>query len=124
MPESITAARLDEIIAAFNNHDADAVISFFAPEGVMLSPAGKEAVGTTLRGRDTIRAALAKRFADCPDIQWTEGKNWIFGNKALSEWRVRGTTPGGEIIDTIGCDLWEFEDGLIVKKDTYYKQKT
>lgn len=64
MPESITAARLDEIIAAFNNHDADAVISFFAPEGVMLSPAGKEAVGTTLRGRDTIRAALAKRFAD------------------------------------------------------------
>ena len=36
MPESITAARLDEIIAAFNNHDADAVISFFAPEGVML----------------------------------------------------------------------------------------
>ncbi|WP_054895779.1 nuclear transport factor 2 family protein [Pseudomonas sp. NBRC 111137] len=124
MTQLITAARLDEIIAAFNNHDADAVVSFFAPEGVMLSPAGKEDVGTTLRGRDTIRAALAKRFADSPDIQWTEGKNWIIGNKALSEWRVRGTAPGGANIDIVGCDLWEFEDGLIVKKDTYYKQKT
>lgn len=31
---------------------------------------------------------------------------------------------GGANIDIVGCDLWEFEDGLIVKKDTYYKQKT
>jgi ketosteroid isomerase-like protein len=124
MPKQLTMDLLNEVLAAFNNHDADAVAGFFAPDGVMLSPAGKEPVGTTLRGPEVIRAALIKRFADSPDIQWTEGKNWIFGDKALSEWRVRGTAPDGSVIDTIGCDLFEFEDGKIVKKDTYYKQKT
>lgn len=124
MTKQLTMDLLNEIIAAFNNHDAKGVASFFATDGVMLGAAGKEPVGTTLRGPEVIKAALIKRFSDSPDIQWTEGKSWIFGNKALSEWRVRGTSPDGSIIDTLGCDLWEFEDGKIVKKDTYYKQKT
>lgn len=124
MAKQLTMDLLSEVIAAFNNHDADAVAGFFAADGVMLSPAGKEPVGTTLKGPETIKAALVKRFSDSPDIQWTEGESWIFGNKALSEWRVRGTAPDGSVIDTIGCDLWIFEDGKILKKDTYYKQKT
>jgi len=124
MSTPLTMELLNEVIAAFNDHDADAVAGYFAQDGVMLSPAGKEPVGTTLKGPEVIKAALAKRFADSPDIRWTEGKSWIFGDKALSEWRVRGTAPDGAIIDTIGCDLWEFADGKIVKKDTYYKQKT
>ena len=123
MSQQLTIAFLESIVAAFNNHDAEAVAGFFAEDGVMLGPAGKEPVGTTLKGSAEIRRALQKRFSDSPDIQWTEGKNWIFGNKALSEWRVRGTAPDGAVIDTIGCDLWEFENGKIKKKDTYYKQK-
>lgn len=124
MSKQLTMELLNEVVAAFNNHDAEAVASFFADHGVMLSPAGKEPVGTTLKGPAVIKAALVKRFADSPDIQWTDGKSWIFGDKALSEWRVRGTAPDGSVIDTIGCDLWEFENGKITKKDTYYKQKT
>lgn len=124
MPSPVTMQLLDQILAAFNNHDAEAVAGFFAPDGVMLGPAGKEPVGTTLKGPEAIKAALEKRFKDSPDIQWTEGKSWIFDNKALSEWRVRGTAPDGSTIDTLGCDLWEFADGKIVKKDTYYKQRT
>lgn len=124
MAKQLTMDLLNEVVAAFNNHDANAVAGFFAVDGVMLSPAGKEPVGTTLKGPEAIKAALTKRFSDSPDIQWTEGESWIFGNKALSEWRVRGTAPDGSVIDTIGCDLWVFEDGKILKKDTYYKQKT
>lgn len=124
MSKQLTMELLNEVVAAFNNHDAEAVASFFADHGVMLSPAGKEPVGMTLKGPAVIKAALVKRFADSPDIQWTDGKSWIFGDKALSEWRVRGTAPDGSVIDTIGCDLWEFENGKIIKKDTYYKQKT
>lgn len=124
MSKQLTMELLNEVVAAFNNHDAEAVASFFSDQGVMLSPAGKEPVGTTLKGPAVIKAALVKRFADSPDIQWTDGKSWIFGDKALSEWRVRGTAPDGSVIDTIGCDLWEFENGKITKKDTYYKQKT
>ena len=124
MPQTITMDLMDEILAAFNGHDAARVASFFAQNGVMLAPAGPEAVGRTLSGPDAIRAALEKRFADSPDIRWTEAKTWIFGEKALSEWRVRGTAPDGSRIDTLGCDLWEFSGGKISNKDTFYKQKS
>lgn len=123
MAQDLTMELLERIVAAFNAHDADAVAGHFADEGVMLLAAGPEPVGTTIRGPAAIKAALEKRFAACPDIRWTEGRNWIVGNKALSEWRVRATLPDGGVLDTLGCDLWEFEDGRIVKKDTYYKQK-
>lgn len=124
MSEQLTMELMDGILSAFNGHDADAVASYFAPDGVMLAPAGPEPVGRTLKGPEAIRNALTKRFADSPDIQWTEDKTWIFGDKALSEWRVLGTAPDGSAIDILGCDLWEFENGKVVKKDTYYKQKT
>src|SRR5262245_20985666 len=124
MADELTMELLETVIAAFNNHDAGGVAGFFAEDGVMQGPAGPEPVGITLKGPAVIKAALEKRFAASPDIQWTEGKSWIFGNKALSEWRVRGTAPDGGIIDTIGCDLWEFSGGKVVKKDTYYKIKT
>ena len=124
MAEKPTMELMDAILAAFNSNDAAAVASFFAPNGVMLAPAGPEPVGRTLVGPNAIQAALEKRFVDSPDIQWTEAKTWIFENKALSEWRVRGTAPDGSTIDTLGCDLWEFEDAKVLKKDTYYKLKT
>jgi ketosteroid isomerase-like protein len=124
MSEKLTMELMDSILSAFNTHNAEAVASYFAPNGVMLAPAGPEPVGRTLQGPDSIRLALEKRFKDSPDIQWTEAKTWIIGDKALSEWRVRGTSPDGTVVDTLGCDLWEFEDGKVIKKDTYYKQRT
>ena len=33
-----------------------------------------------------------------------------------------GTTTDGERIEVRGCDLWEFRDGLIVRKDSYWKR--
>lgn len=121
---TVTLELLNMIVDAFNAHDADKVASYFAEDGVMLAPAGPEPVGRTLRGPAAIKEALVKRFADSPDIQWVDGSSWVAGDKALSEWRVVGTAPDGTKIDTIGCDLWEFSNGMIIKKDTYYKQKS
>ena len=123
MPDHVTSALLDNILAAFNNHDADTIANFFAEDGVMFLAIGKEPFGTALQGPAKIRAALQTRFANAPDLRWTEGKSWIFGSKALSEWRMRGTTADGATIDVLGCDLWEFEGGKIKKKDIYYKQR-
>ena len=41
--------------------------------------------------------------------------------KALSEWVVRGTPQDGHPFEYLGCDLWEFKNGLVSKKDTYWK---
>ena len=50
-------------------------------------------------------------------------ENVIFQDyrKAISEWIVRGTPKDGEPFEYLGCDLWEFRDGYITKKDTYWK---
>ena len=77
-----------------------------------------------ITGRPAIRGALGQRFAAVPDITWSEGRHWIFGDKALSEWRVQGTLPDGARLDCRGCDLWEIRGGKVLKKDTYYKQVT
>jgi DNA-binding ferritin-like protein (Dps family) len=37
---------------------------------------------------------------------------------------VRAHVDDGKEIDVQGCDLWEFVDGLIVRKDTYWKHRT
>jgi ketosteroid isomerase-like protein len=43
------------------------------------------------------------------------------GNRGVSEWTIRGTQRTGEHIEVRGCDLFEFTDGKISRKDAYWK---
>ena len=122
--QQVTLELLDTLVEAFNSKDLDTIVDAFAEDGEFLLAAGPEPCGTKFTGRQAIREALGQRFAAVPDIKWSEGRHWIFGDKALSEWRVQGTLPDGGRLDCLGCDLWEFRDGKVLKKDTYYKQVT
>ena len=124
MSNEISLERLDALVEAFNRKDLDTIVAAFAEDGEFLLAAGPEPFGARFVGRDEIRAGLAARFAAVPDIRWSDGRHWIFGDKALSEWRVQGTLPDGRRLDCLGCDLWEFRGGQVTKKDTYYKQVT
>jgi ketosteroid isomerase-like protein len=118
----ITTDYLTEIVDAFNRHDVDQIVSYFADDGEFYMAHGPEAFGRRLKGKEEIRDVLAKRFEKIQDMRWIGEAHWVFGNKALSEWTVQGTMKTGERIDWLGCDLWEFQNGKIVKKDTYWKQ--
>jgi ketosteroid isomerase-like protein len=120
----VTIERLEGLVDAFNRGDLDRIVEAFTEDGEFLLAAGPDAWGCRFTGRAAIREALAQRFAAVPDIRWSDGRHWISGNKALSEWRVQGTLPDGGRLDCLGCDLWEFRGGLVAKKDTYYKQVT
>ena len=55
-------------------------------------------------------------------MRWEDIRHWICDpTKAISEWVVCGTPKDGEPFAYIGCDLWEFRDGYVTKKDTYWK---
>ena len=118
---SISMDQLNQIITAFNDHDLDGIMEWFADDGEFLLAKGTEPHGERFVGKPAIREILGIRFKSMPDIQWQDGQSWIMGDKALSEWRVTGAAPTGRI-DCLGCDLWEFRQGKIIKKDTYYKQ--
>ena len=118
---SVSMDQLNQILNAFNDHDLDGIMEWFAEDSEFLLAKGTEPHGERFVGKPAIREILGMRFKSMPDIQWRDGQSWIMGDKALSEWRVTGTAPTGKI-DCLGCDLWEFRQGKIVKKDTYYKQ--
>ena len=53
-------------------------------------------------------------------IQRTDG-HWVSGNVGVSEWLLTGTTPEGVRVQVRGCDHWEFRDGKVIRKDSYWK---
>lgn len=123
MPRPITLELLDAIQDGFNRHDVDGILSHFAEDCVWLMARGPEAPeGRRCVGKAEIAEVLRGRYAQIPDMRWEEMRHWICDDsKALSEWVVRGTPIGSEAFEYLGCDLWEFRDGMVVKKDTYWK---
>lgn len=116
-----SVALLEAIGEAFNNHDLDGIMAFFADDGVFDKPAGSEVNGQRISGKTAIRAEFAALFEAIPDIHWAPIDNWVSGDKGCSEWRRTGTTRAGQRQDWLGLDLFTFRDGWVVKKDSYFK---
>ena len=112
---------LTAITAAFNAHDLDAIMEFFAEDCSLDMPRGPDAWGTRLVGKAAVREGLAARFAGLPDVHYGDGRHWVSGDLGVSEWLLTGTRPDGEHVRVRGCDHWEFRDGEIVRKDSYWK---
>ncbi len=118
---TVTVATLEAILDAFNRHDLDAIMAFFAEDATLDSPRGPHPWGGRFVGKAAVREGLAARFAGIPDVHYGEGRHWVSGDRGVSEWLLTGTTTAGQRIAVRGCDLWEFRDGLVVRKDSYWK---
>lgn len=121
----VTNELLDEIQDAFNRHDVDAIVSFFADDCEWLMARGPDPwEGKRLIGKHAIGDVLRARYKVIEDMRWEDMTHFISpdGTKACSEWTVKGTpNDGSPSIDFLGCDVWTFRDGEVVKKDTYWK---
>ncbi|CAA9218673.1 MAG: hypothetical protein AVDCRST_MAG54-456 [uncultured Actinomycetospora sp.] len=118
---SASVETLQAITDAFNAHDLDAIMEFFADDCSLDMPRGPDPWGTRLVGRAAVREGLAARFAGLPDVHYGDGRHWVSGDLGVSEWLLTGTRPDGEHVRVRGCDHWEFRDGEIVRKDSYWK---
>ena len=119
--EAVTVTMLEEICNAFNRHDLDGVMAFFAEDATLDRPRGADPWGSRAVGQAAVREGLAARFAGIPDVHYSEDRHWVCGDRGASEWLLTGTTTAGQRIEVRGCDLWEFRDGLVVRKDSYWK---
>jgi ketosteroid isomerase-like protein len=115
---------IEEIAAAFDRHDLDAIMSHFADDAVFEAPRGPDPWGQRFVGHDEVRAAFAGRFAGIPDIRYRDDRHFVDGDRGASEWTLSGTTLAGDRIEVRGCDLWTFRDGKVVVKDSYWKIST
>ena len=119
--QAVTVAAMEEVLAAFNRHDLEAIMAYFTEDAVLEMPRGAESFGTRFVGKAAVREGLASRFAGIPDVHYSEDRHFACGDRGVSEWLLTGTTTAGERIAVRGCDLWEFRDGLIARKDSYWK---
>lgn len=117
-----TAETLEKLMDAFNRHDLDAIMTFFAEDAVMEMPRGPEPWGMRYAGKAAVRDGLASRFTGIPDVRYSEARHWVCGDRGVSEWLLTGTTTEGERIAVRGCDLWEFRGDLVIRKDSYWKR--
>ena len=85
-------------------------------------PRGPALRGARHQGKVAVRAALATRFEGLPDVHYGEDTHWACGpDFGVSEWTLTGTRPSGERVEVRGVDLLEFRDGVIVRKDSFWK---
>jgi steroid delta-isomerase-like uncharacterized protein len=120
---AITTDTLKQILEAFNRHDLDAIMAYFSEDCSFDFPRGAEPWGQRFTGKTQVREALAGRFKGIPNVHYGDDRHWVSedGSKGLSEWTLTGTTTSGINLKVRGCDLWEFKDGKVVRKDSYWK---
>ena len=121
MSEAITVATLKEFLAAFNAHDLDAIMEFFADDCELYMPRGREPSGTRYVGKAAVREGLATRLSGIPDVHYGDDRHWVAGNLGVSTWLLTGNSRTGEQLRVRGVDLLEFRDGRLLKKDSYWK---
>jgi ketosteroid isomerase-like protein len=117
-----TVELLKAILAAFNSHDVDAVMEFFAEDCALEMPRGPAPWGSRHRGSAAVRTALQSRFDGIPDVHYGDDEHYVAGDTGMSKWTLRGTVAAtGERIEVRGCDFYDFRNGKVVKKDSYWK---
>jgi len=117
----VTVDTLERLVAAFNAHDLDRIMEFFAEDCELFMPRGKEPSGAHYVGKTAVREGLATRFAGTPDVHYGDDRHWVAGDMGVSAWLLTGTTASGEHIKVRGVDLLQFRGGKIVRKDSYWK---
>lgn len=121
MPESATRELLKEFLQAFNRHDLDAIMSYFADDCIFYMPRGSAPRGDRYVGKEQVRAGLARRFEGIPDVHYGDDQHWVCGDFGVSEWTLTGTSTLGKTLEVRGVDLLEFDRGKIIRKDSFWK---
>ena len=109
---------------AIARRDLDAIVEHWSEDGIEdIVPIG------VLRGREEIRGFFAEMFAATPDAETTVTRLVADESRAAVEYRISGTFTGSPIqgveatggrLEVRGLDLFEIEDGKIVRNTGYY----
>ena len=114
---------LEDFGEAWNRHDLDALMSAMTEDGVYESSAGDHVDGERHQGQEAVRAAFAAIFERFPDANWGNARHFVSGERGVSEWTFTGTLQNGSRVEVNGCDLFEFRDNKIARKNSYRKNR-
>ena len=86
--------KLVGLCEAFNAHDLDRIMKFFADDCVLEMPRGPHAWGARFEGKQAVREGLASRFAGLPDVHYGNEEHFVDADRqtGMSKWTLTGTT--------------------------------
>jgi ketosteroid isomerase-like protein len=122
MSDRETLALLDRFVAAWNRHDADALLDCMTDDGTFYASAGSSPGGTRSDGLAALRKSFSAVWETFPDAHWGNANHFLAGDRACSEWTFTGTRSDGTKVEVRGCDLFLIRGGKIAVKDSFRKQ--
>lgn len=115
---------LGEHIDAWNAHDLDRLIDLFADDCVFDASGGTKVLGERYEGKPAVREAFGAVFDGMPDAHWGNGRHYTLdADHCVSQWTLTGTLADGSRVEVDGCDFLTIRDGLIVRKNSFRKQR-
>jgi len=116
-------SKLTALCEAFNAHDLDSIMKFFADDCVLEMPRGSKPWGSRFEGKRNVRDGLAMRFEGLPDVHYGDAEHFVdtMANTGISKWTLTGTTGEGKKIEVRGCDFYTFRADEVIRKDSYCK---
>jgi ketosteroid isomerase-like protein len=79
----IIIALLEDICDAFNEHNLDRIMSFFAEDCILQMPRGSDPCGHRYEGKAAVREGLATRFAGLPDVHYDRVTHYACGDTGI-----------------------------------------
>jgi ketosteroid isomerase-like protein len=124
MANGISMAFLDDLAAAWNRHNTDAILAMMTEDCMFEASRGPDVKGTIYSGQAEVRRGIEEVFATFPDARWNDPRHFIAGGHGVSEWVFTATGPDGARVEVQGCDVFTFRGGRIAVKNSYRKQRT
>jgi ketosteroid isomerase-like protein len=115
--------KLVGLCEAFNAHDLDRIMTFFADDCVLEMPRGPQPWGARFEGKPAVRRALASRFEGLPDVHYRDAEHFVDADRetGISKWTLTGTSREGRRVEVSGCDFYSFRGDRVTRKDSYWK---
>ena len=117
-PNDRHEALFKTFVSAFLNKDLAQVAQCLAPHFEWRLPSGE-----TYTGKENALAFMAKRFVDPNGPEFSGASRFAFhGDTVIQTYEVKAMGANGQRQLVAGLDVYKIEEGLIARKDAYWKQ--
>lgn len=115
--DASVAALMRRFEAGYESVSAEAIVACFAPDVVWTLPDSR-----VLKGRPACLAFLKERFASPTGPKFSDSHMRVLGQTVVQNYQVSVPLPGGQSVTLDGTDVYQIREGLIARKDAYWKQ--
>lgn len=117
LADASVAALMRRFEAGYAAVNAEAIVACFVPDVVWTLPDSR-----VLHGRAACLAFLKERFASPTGPKFSDSHMNVLDQTVVQHYKVAVPLPGGQSVTLDGTDVYQIRDGLIARKDAYWKQ--